>query len=80
MVKLQQELTGTLGLARGRHGDVVVNGKFEVLSLKTIRRRHPEIRNAFRDLVIAADNEGIRKAQEITSSNVQDHGGITSPA
>ena len=44
---------------------VVVNGKFEVLSLKIDKEVvNPEDVDMLQDLIMAAVNEGIRKAQE----------------
>ena len=50
---------------------VVVNGKFEVLSLKIEREVvNPEDVDMLQDLIIAAVNEGIRKAQEMASAEM----------
>ena len=50
---------------------VIVNGKFEVLSLKIEKEVvNPEDAEMLQDLIIAAVNEGIRKAQEMTSAEM----------
>jgi DNA-binding YbaB/EbfC family protein len=49
----------------------VVNGKFEILSL-TIDREvvNPDDVEMLQDLIIAVVNEGVRKAQEMTASEM----------
>ena len=50
---------------------VVVNGKFEILSMKIEREVvNPEDTDMLQDLIIAAVNEGIRKAQEMASAEM----------
>jgi DNA-binding YbaB/EbfC family protein len=50
---------------------VVVNGKFEILSLKIEKDVvNPDDVEMLQDLIIAAVNEGIRKAQEMTSAEM----------
>jgi DNA-binding YbaB/EbfC family protein len=50
---------------------VVVNGKFEILSLKIEKDVvNPDDVEMLQDLIIAAINEGIRKAQEMTSAEM----------
>jgi DNA-binding YbaB/EbfC family protein len=50
---------------------VAVNGKFEILSLKIEKEVvNPEDVEMLQDLVIAAVNEGIRKAQEMAASEM----------
>ncbi|MCX5836900.1 MAG: YbaB/EbfC family nucleoid-associated protein [Deltaproteobacteria bacterium] len=50
---------------------VVVNGKFEILSLKVDKEVvNPEDVEMLQDLIIAAVNEGVRKAQEMTASEM----------
>jgi len=50
---------------------VVVNGKFEVLSMKIDKEVvNPEDVDMLQDLIIAAVNEGVRKAQEMASAEM----------
>ena len=73
MAKLQQELELKTVEATSGGGmvTVVVNGKFEILSLKIEKDVvNPEDLDMLQDLVMAAVNEGIRKAQEMTSSEM----------
>lgn len=50
---------------------VVVNGKFEILSLKIDKEVvNPEDLDMLQDLIIAAVNEGVRKAQEMASAEM----------
>ena len=50
---------------------VVVNGKFEVISLKIEKEVvNPEDVEMLQDLIIAAVNEGTRKAQEMASAEM----------
>ena len=50
---------------------VVVNGKFELQSLKIDREVvNPDDLEMLEDLIVAAVNEGIRKAQEMASSEM----------
>jgi DNA-binding YbaB/EbfC family protein len=50
---------------------VVVNGKFEILSMKIEKDVvNPEDVDMLQDLIIAAVNEGVRKAQEMASAEM----------
>ncbi len=50
---------------------VIVNGKFEVVSLKIEKDVvNPEDIEMLQDLIAAAVNEGIRKSQEMASSEM----------
>jgi nucleoid-associated protein EbfC len=50
---------------------VVVNGKFELQSLKIEKEVvNPDDIDMLQDLIVAAVNEGIRKAQEMASSEM----------
>ena len=50
---------------------VVVNGKFEILSLKIDKEVvNPEDADMLQDLIMAAVNEGIRKAQEMATAEM----------
>jgi nucleoid-associated protein EbfC len=50
---------------------VVVNGKFEILSLKIDKEVvNPEDVDMLEDLIMAAVNEGIRKAQEMATAEM----------
>jgi len=69
--KLQEELeTKTIeAQAGGGMVRVIVNGKFEVVSLKIEKDVvNPEDIEMLQDLITAAVNEGIRKTQEMASS------------
>lgn len=73
MGQLQQELeTRTIeAQAGGGMVRVVVNGKFEIVSLKIEKEVvNPEDLEMLQDLIAAAVNEGIRKAQEMTSQEM----------
>ncbi|MBM4271275.1 MAG: YbaB/EbfC family nucleoid-associated protein [Deltaproteobacteria bacterium] len=57
--------------AGGGMVSVVVNGKFELLSLKIDREVvNPEDVEMLQDLITAAVNEGVRKAQEMVSAEM----------
>ena len=74
MGQLQQELeTKTVeAQAGGGMVKVVVNGKFEIVSLKIEKDVvNPEDIDMLQDLVSAAVNEGIRKAQEMAAQVVR---------
>lgn len=60
---------------------VVINGKLEILDLKIDREVvNPEEVDMLQDLVMAAVNEGVRKAKEMTSSAMaQITGGLNIP-
>ncbi len=73
MSSLQKELeTKTVeATAGGGMVTAVVNGKFELQSLKIDREVvNPEDVDMLQDLIVAAVNEGIRKAQEMASSEM----------
>jgi len=73
MGSLQKELeTRTVETsAGGGMVAVVVNGKFELQSLKIDREVvNPDDLDMLEDLIVAAVNEGIRKAQEMTSAEM----------
>lgn len=73
MGKLQQELeTRTIeAQAGGGMVKVVVNGKFEIVSLQIEKDVvNPEDIEMLQDLVVAAVNEGIRKSQEMASQEM----------
>jgi DNA-binding YbaB/EbfC family protein len=73
MMELQEELaTKTVdATAGGGMVAVSVNGKFEVLSLKIEKEVvNPEDVEMLQDLIIAAINEGVRKAQEMAASEM----------
>jgi nucleoid-associated protein EbfC len=73
MAQLQKELeTRTVEASSGGGMvSVVVNGKFELVSLKIEKDVvNPEDVDMLQDLVAAAVNEAIRKAQEMTSSEM----------
>jgi len=73
MAQMQAELeTKTVeASAGGGMVAVVVNGKFEILSLKVDKEVvNPEDVEMLQDLIIAAVNEGVRKAQEMTASEM----------
>ena len=73
MLQLQEELAAKTVQATAGGGmvSVTVNGKFEILSLKIEKEVvTPDDVEMLQDLVIAAVNEGIRKAQEMASSEM----------
>ena len=70
MVRLQEEMgTKTIeATAGGGMVSVVVNGKNEIVSLKIDREVvNPDDVGMLQDLIMAAVNEGIRRAQEMAS-------------
>jgi DNA-binding YbaB/EbfC family protein len=83
MGKLQQELELRTVEAQAGGGmvKVVVNGKFEIVSLQIEK----DVVNSddiemLQDLIVAAVNEGIRKAQEMTSQEMSKiTGGLNIP-
>lgn len=83
MAQLQKELeTKTVeATSGGGMVSVVVNGKFELVSLKIEKDVvNPEDVDMLQDLLIAAVNEGIRKAQEMASSEMSKiTGGMSIP-
>lgn len=73
MGSLQKELESRTveTTAGGGMVTVVVNGKFEIQSLKIDREVvDPDDLDMLQDLIVAAVNEGIRKAQEMASSEM----------
>jgi DNA-binding YbaB/EbfC family protein len=73
MAGLQKELeTRTVATTSGGGMvSVVVNGKFELQSLKIEKEVvNPDDLDMLQDLIVAAVNEGIRKAQEMASSEM----------
>jgi DNA-binding YbaB/EbfC family protein len=73
MASMQAELESMTveAAAGGGMVTVVLNGKFEVLSLKIDKEVvNPEDVDMLQDLITAAVNEGIRKAQEMASAEM----------
>jgi DNA-binding YbaB/EbfC family protein len=73
MVELQEELAtkSVEATAGGGMVSVTVNGKFEILSLKIEKEVvNPDDVEMLQDLIVAAVNEGIRKAQEMAASEM----------
>lgn len=73
MISLQEELAAKTveATAGGGMVAVTVNGKFEVLSLRIEKEVvNPEDVEMLQDLIIAAVNEGIRKAQEMSAAEM----------
>ena len=73
MAGLQKELESKMveATAGGGMVSVVVNGKFELQSLKIEREVvSPDDVDMLQDLIVAAVNEGIRKAQGMASSEM----------
>ena len=73
MANLQKELEMKTVEAQAGGGmvRVVVNGKYEIVSLKIEKEVvNPEDIEMLQDLIAAAVNEGIRKAQEMSSSEM----------
>jgi DNA-binding YbaB/EbfC family protein len=73
MLQLQEELAAKTVEATAGGGMVAVsvNGKFEVLSLKIEKEVvNPEDIDMLQDLIVAAVNEGVRKAQEMASAEM----------
>ncbi|OGP82175.1 MAG: nucleoid-associated protein, YbaB/EbfC family [Deltaproteobacteria bacterium RBG_16_54_11] len=74
MVELQEELAGKTveATAGGGMVAVVINGKQEILSLKidpeVVDRQEIEM---LQDLIIAAVNDGIRKAQQMGAEEMK---------
>ena len=83
MGRLQQELeTRTIeAQAGGGMVKVLVNGKFEVVSLKIEKDVvNPEDIEMLQDLIVAAVNEGVRKSQEMAQSEMAKiTGGLSIP-
>ena len=73
MLQLQDELAAKAveATAGGGMVSVTVNGKFEILSLKIDKEVvNPDDVEMLQDLIVAAVNEGVRKAQEMASSEM----------
>jgi DNA-binding YbaB/EbfC family protein len=73
MVELQEELAtkSVEATAGGGMVSVRVNGKFEILSLKIEKEVvNPDDVEMLQDLIVAAVNEGVRKAQEMAASEM----------
>ena len=73
MVELQEELAtkSVEATAGGGMVSVTVNGKFEILSLKIEKEVvNPDDVEMLQDLIVAAVNEGVRKAQEMAASEM----------
>ena len=73
MLELQEGLAAKTvdATAGGGMVSVVVNGKFEVLSLKIEKEVvNPEDVEMLQDLIVAAVNEGVRKAQEMAAAEM----------
>lgn len=71
--RLQQELEAKTIEAQAGGGmvRVVVNGKFNIVSIKIEKDVvNPEDIEMLQDLIAAAVNEGIRKAQEMASAEM----------
>jgi len=71
--RMQQELEGRTVEAQAGGGmvSVLVNGKFEIVSLKIGKDVvNPEDIDMLQDLITAAVNEGVRKAQEMASQEM----------
>lgn len=81
--QVQQELeTRTIDAqAGGGMVKVLVNGKFEIVSLNIEKDVvNPEDIEMLQDLIVAAVNEGIRKAQEMASAEMAKiTGGLSIP-
>ena len=70
-MQAELELKTVEASAGGGMVTAVVNGKFEVLSLKIEKEVvNSEDVEMLQDLIIAVVNEGIRKAQEMTSEEM----------
>jgi len=73
MARLQEELAAKTVEASAGGGMVVaaVNGKFELVALRIEKDAvNPEDVEMLQDLVVAAVNEGIRRAQEMVSGEM----------
>lgn len=73
MMRVQEELASKTVEATAGGGMVtaVVNGKFELVSLKIEKEVvDPDDIEMLQDLVVAAVNEGIRKAQEMSAAEM----------
>lgn len=83
MVQLQEELAAKTVEATAGGGMVaaVVNGKHELISLKIEKDVvNPEDIEMLQDLIVAAVNEAVRKAQEMASAEMSKiTGGLNVP-
>jgi DNA-binding YbaB/EbfC family protein len=73
MAKVQEELAAKTVEATSGGGMVtaVVNGKFELMSIRIEKDVvDPDEIDMLQDLIIAAVNEGVRKAQEMASAEM----------
>jgi DNA-binding YbaB/EbfC family protein len=83
MARIQEELEAKTveATAGGGMVSVVVNGKYEIVSLKIEKDVvNPADVEMLQDLIIAAINEGIRKAQEMAAMEMSKvTGGLNIP-
>lgn len=83
MAQLQEQLAlkTVEASAGGGMVSVLVNGKHELVSLKIDREVvNPEDLDMLQDLIIAAVNEGVRKAQEMAAAEMAKiTGGLSIP-
>ncbi|MDI6776762.1 MAG: YbaB/EbfC family nucleoid-associated protein [Syntrophales bacterium] len=83
LAHLQEEMEAKTveAMAGGGMVTVVVNGRYEIVSLKIEKEVvNPEDVDMLQDLIAAAVNEGIRKAHEMTSAEMAKiTGGIKIP-
>ena len=83
MMRVQEELAAKTveATAGGGMVTVVVNGKHELVSLKVEREVvDPDDIEMLQDLVVAAVNEGVRRAQEMAAEEMSKvTGGINIP-
>jgi hypothetical protein len=73
MAQLQQDLESRTVEATSGGGmvSVVINGKYELVSLKIEKEViNTEDSDMLQDLIMAAVNEGIRKAQDMSSAEM----------
>ena len=73
IAKIQEEMEKRTveATAGGGNVSVVINGKNELLSLKIEKEVvNPDDIDMLQDLIMAAVNEGMRKAQEMVSSEM----------
>jgi DNA-binding YbaB/EbfC family protein len=73
MAKVQEELAAKTVEATSGGGMVkaVVNGKFEMVSIRIEKDVvNPNDIDMLQDLIVAAVNEGVRKAQEMASAEM----------
>ena len=73
MAKVQEELAAKTVEATSGGGMVtaVVNGKFELMAIRIEKDVvNPDDIDMLQDLIIAAVNEGVRKAQEMASAEM----------